>query len=222
MSEQETMVSAQYVLEVRLADGDRLALDAGVDPETAQAELAAVHAALEAGAFVQLGDTAIVRAAEIRSARIHRLGGLDGDMSEALHSRLGGYEMSTYDTERRDVAAGHAPMRSGERQHEGGGPGFGSIENYIGYGRKPYAETKPFWMTSEFLVTVGAIAAFAIALGTNARVDGFKGWLLIAIVASAYIISRGIAKAGAKDPNPDRRYSGQGLGGGQGYGPGGY
>jgi hypothetical protein len=217
MSEQQTLVAAQYVLEVRLADGDRLALDAGTDPESAQAELAAVHAALEAGAFVQLGDTAIVRAAEIRSARIHRLGGRNDDFSEALRPhRSGGYGMSSYDTERRDVAASHSPMRSGQQQQQGdGSPGF--LDNYVGYGRRPHAETKPFWMTSEFIAAVGAIAAFAVALGTNARVDGFKGWLLIAIVASAYIISRGIAKSGTRDPNPDRRY-----GGGQGYGGGGY
>jgi hypothetical protein len=214
MSEQQTLVAAQYVLEVRLADGDRLTLDAGSDPESAQAELAAVHAALEAGAFVQLGDTAIVRAAEIRSARIHRLGGghrNGNDFSQALQPRGGGYRMSTYDTERRDVAASHSPMRSGQQQQQqDGGPGF--LDNYVGYGRRPHAETKPFWMTSEFIAAVGAIAAFAVALGTNARVDGFKGWLLIAIVASAYIISRGIAKSGTRDPNPDRRY-----GGGQGY-----
>ena len=217
MSEQQTLVAAQYVLEIRLADGDRLTLDAGGDPESAQAELAAVHAALEAGAFVQLGDTAIVRAAEIRSARIHRLRGGNDEFSEALRPRRsGGYGMSTYDTERRDVAASHSPMRSGEQQQRGdSGPGF--LDNYVGYGRKPYAETKPFWMTSEFLAAAGAIAALAIALGTNDRVDGFKGWLLIAIVASAYIVSRGIAKAGARDPNPDRRY-----GGGQGYGGGGF
>jgi hypothetical protein len=215
MSEQQTLVAAQYVLEVKLADGDRLALDAGSDPESAQAELAAVHAALEAGAFVQLGDTAIVRAAEIRSARIHRLGGSDGEVARAHQPRIGGYGMSTHDTERRDVAASHAPMRSGQQQQGDSGPGF--LDNYVGYGRKPYAETKPFWMTSEFLATALAIAALAIALGTNDLVDGFKGWLLIAIVASAYILSRGIAKAGARDPNPDRRY-----GGGQGFGGGGY
>jgi|SRR5436305_10922636 hypothetical protein len=117
--------------------------------------------------------------------------------------------MSQYDTEQNDVPA-RAPMRSGGQQQGNGGPGF--IDNYVGYGRKPYMETKPFFLTSEFIAAALAIAAFAIALATNARVDGFKGWLLIAIVASAYIVSRGIAKAGARDPNPDRRY-----GGGQGY-----
>jgi hypothetical protein len=218
MSEQETLVQGQYVLEVRLADGDRIALDAGGDPEAAQSELAALHAALEAGAFVQLGDSAIVRAAEIRSARVHRFGGGAG-MSSDLQSRLRGVPMSTYDTEQRnDVAAGHVPYRAGQ-QHGDGGPGF--VDQYVGYGRRPYAETKPFWLTSEFLATVGAVAAFAIALGTNSLVNGFRGWLLIAIITSAYVISRGIAKAGAKDPNPSfgrgQGGGGQRFGGGQGY-----
>jgi hypothetical protein len=215
MSEQETVVQQTYVLEVKLADGDRIALDAGGDPESAQAELAALHAALEAGAFVQLGDSAIVRAAEIRSARVHRLGG-DG-LVDDLQSRLRGVQMSTFNTEqhRGDSAAGHAPMRSGERQGDGG-PGF--IDQYVGYGRRPYAETKPFWLTSEFLVTAVAVAAFAIVLGTNDLVDGFRGWLLIAIICSAYVISRGLAKAGAKDPNPTYGGSSRGQGfGGQGY-----
>jgi hypothetical protein len=209
MSEQETLIqSAQYVLEVKLADGDRIALDAGSDPDSAQAELAALHVALEAGAFVQLGDAAIVRAAEIRSARVHRLGG-EG-FYDTLQTRLRGSSMSTYNTEQRqDVAAGHAPMRSGQQQQQhDGGPGF--IDQYVGYGRRPYAETKPFWLTSEFIATVGAIAAIAIALGTNDLVNGFRGWLLITIVASAYIVSRGIAKAGARDPNPNRDQGGYG------------
>lgn len=211
MSEQETLVNQQYVLEVRLADGDRIALDAGGDPEAAQTELAALHAALEAGAFVRLGDSAIVRAAEIRSARVHRVGGNTG-MFDDLQSQLRGVPVSTYDTEQRgDIAGGHVPYRSGERQNDG--PGF--VDQYVGYGRRPYAETKPFWLTSEFLITVGAIAAFAIALGTNDRVDGFKGWLLIAIIAAAYVISRGIAKAGSRDPNPTQQRGGSG--GRQGY-----
>jgi hypothetical protein len=207
MSEQETAIrSAEYVLEVRLADGDRIVVDAGSDPETARAELAALHDALEAGAFVQLGDVAIVRAIEIRSARVHRR----GVNQSSFGTRPRGLGMGTYDTEQRnDVAGGHVPMPSGQQQQDGVG---GFIDQYVGYGRRPHAETKPFWMTSEFFAALIGVAALGIALGTNDLVNGFRGWLLITIVASAYIISRGIAKAGASDPNPsrgDRRYGGQ-------------
>jgi hypothetical protein len=183
-----------FVLEVRLDDGDRIALEAGTDAESAEAELATLHAALETGAFVRLGDVAIVRAAEIRSARVHRLDGADGAINDALQSRLRGSRMTTYDTERQTQVQGQ-----GRQQ---GGPGF--VDQYVGYGRRPYSETKPFFLTSEFLATVAAIAALAIALGTNDLVNGFRGWLLITIVAAAYIVSRGIAKAGARDPNPTR------------------
>ena len=42
--------------------------------------------------------------------------------------------------------------------------------------------------------------------------NGFRGWLLPTIVTAAYIISRGIAKSGERDPNPQRMQ--QGMGGG--------
>jgi hypothetical protein len=208
MSEQETMIqAAQYVLEVKLADGDRITLDAGGDADSAQTELAALHAALEAGAFVQLGEAAIVRAAEIRSARIHRLGGQEG-FYDTLQTQIRGSGMSTFDTEQRgDVAARGAPMHSGQQQHNGGS---NFVDQYVGYGRRPYAETKPFWLTSEFIASVLAVAALAVALGTNDLVNGFRGWLLITIVAAAYVISRGIAKAGSRDPNPNRGEAGSG------------
>jgi len=192
MSVQERgMQVTQYVLEVRLDDGDRITLDAGGDSDSAEAELAALHAALEAGAFVRLGDVAIVRAAEIRSARVHRLGGEETSFQNALQSRLRGSRMTTYDTERQTQEMRGRPSR-----------GDGLIDQYVGYGRRPYSETKPFFLTSEFLVTIAAITALAIALGVSDLVNGFRGWLLITIMAAAYVISRGIAKAGARDPNP--------------------
>jgi hypothetical protein len=184
---------APYILEVRLADGDHITLEAGDEADSAEAELAALHTALEAGAFVRLGDVAIVRAAEIRSARVHRLGERDSGLDDALHSRLRGSQMTTYDGERQTQE-----LRGRQQPQHGGG----FVDQYIGYGRRPYSETKPFFLTSEFIFAVVAIAAIAIALGVNDLVNGFRGWLLITIVAAAYIISRGIAKAGARDPNP--------------------
>jgi hypothetical protein len=188
--------TSPYVLDVRLADGDQITLEAGNDADSAESELAALHAALEAGAFVRLGDVAIVRAAEIRSARVHRLGGDDANFQNALQSRLRGSRMTTYDTERQTQQ-----FPSHQQQH---GRGDGFVDQYVGYGRRPYSETKPFFMTSEFFAAIAAVAALAIALGTNDLVNGFRGWLLITIVAAAYIISRGTAKPGARDPNPSR------------------
>jgi hypothetical protein len=199
-SEQDTVVkAAEYVLEVKLTDGDRVTLDAGSFPDSAQAELTALAEALESAVFVRLGDQAIVRASDVRTARIRRLGGRGDLLSDDPYLRDRGDAMSTYGTEpRQDVAAAHTPMRAGTQHRDQ--PGF--IDQYIGYGRRPYAETKPFWMTSEFLTLLGTIAGIALAMGTLNNFNANRGWLYITIVAAAYIVSRGIAKAGARDPNP--------------------
>jgi hypothetical protein len=113
--------------------------------------------------------------------------------------------MSTYDN-----PEGGAPGATamGAQQHMGGAPGnqggggFGN--QYIGYGQRPWAETKPFLFTSEFLTLIGTLAAIAIAMAVLDNFDAPRGWTLITVVASAYIVSRGIAKAGSRDPNPDR------------------
>jgi hypothetical protein len=193
MSVQESRTQVvPYVLDVRLADGDQITLEAGGDADSAESELAALHSALETGAFVRLGDVAIVRAAEIQSARVHRLGGGEG-IEDASQPRARGSRMTAYDTERQTQQM---------QGRQSGRDNF--VDQYVGYGRRPYSETKPFFLTSEFLATLLTIAALAIALGTNDLVNGFRGWLLITIVAAAYIVSRGIAKAGARDPNPTR------------------
>ena len=44
-----------------------------------------------------------------------------------------------------------------------------------------------------------------IAAGIADNFDADRAWLYTSIITAAYIISRGIAKAGTRDPNPDRR-----------------
>jgi hypothetical protein len=87
--------------------------------------------------------------------------------------------------------------------------GQGFADQWVGYGNRPWAETKPFFLTSEFLATVVIIAGILIATGINDNLDAPRGWLYAAIVGSAYILSRGFAKSGTRDPNPER--SGDGI-----------
>jgi hypothetical protein len=69
-------------------------------------------------------------------------------------------------------------------------------------------ETKNAFKTTEFWGMVAVIAGILIAswvIGTQGdRVsDAFpaaRAWLYIAIVSSAYFISRGLAKAGSREP----------------------
>ena len=61
-------------------------------------------------------------------------------------------------------------------------------------------ETKNFSKTSEFFVYVIAVGAVLIA---SLVVDGFnatEGWMFFTYLSIGYMISRGLAKSGSRDP----------------------
>jgi hypothetical protein len=58
-------------------------------------------------------------------------------------------------------------------------------------------ETKAFSKTSEFFVWLGTVVALAAVL----VIDGFgpdRGWTLVTALSVAYMLSRGLAKSGAR------------------------
>jgi hypothetical protein len=80
-------------------------------------------------------------------------------------------------------------------------------------------ETKPFFLTSEFIVWLLTVIAILVAAAVTERgtggadvLDAGLAWTLVTVIGFAYIISRGISKAGTK-------YRGNNSSGG---GPGGY
>ena len=74
--------------------------------------------------------------------------------------------------------------------------------------RRLSTETKAAFKTTEFWAMVGVIvgilaAAAMIKGGDTSGTDEFiarQAWLYVAIVASAYMISRGLAKSGSREP----------------------
>ena len=83
-----------------------------------------------------------------------------------------------------------------QQEHRGGGWNDGPSRR----GRRE----KPFFLTSEFLTMVAAIAAIGIAAAVADGFDAREGWTLITIVAAAYIVSRGLSKIGRGDGDVDR------------------
>jgi hypothetical protein len=77
--------------------------------------------------------------------------------------------------------------------------------------RRPVSivETKASPKTTEFYAMIAVIAGILIAcwwIGRNDGVDAFKAeraWLYVSIVASAYMVSRGLAKSGSHDFHGD-------------------
>jgi hypothetical protein len=74
--------------------------------------------------------------------------------------------------------------------------------------RRLATETKQAFKTTEFWAMVGVIVAILVAAavikgGDTGGTDEFiarQAWLYVAIVAVGYMISRGLAKSGSRDP----------------------
>jgi hypothetical protein len=69
------------------------------------------------------------------------------------------------------------------------------------------SETKPFYLTSEFLVFVIYLMGLGVSAATDATIDSRLFWILATIATTGYMISRGIAKAASRsrayDPRED-------------------
>ena len=71
-------------------------------------------------------------------------------------------------------------------------------------GRRTFTETKAGYKTTEFLFAIGAIIAILIATYADEdNLDAADGWRYVAWVAVAYIVSRGLAKLGTREPYTD-------------------
>jgi hypothetical protein len=81
----------------------------------------------------------------------------------------------------------------------GGGYGFGMRRQF------GWSETKPFFMTSEFLATLLGVIAIAITAGVAEDLDSRLATALIAGLIAFYTLSRGIAKSGTRSRATDPR-----------------
>ncbi|MCI3948204.1 MAG: sle [Acidimicrobiales bacterium] len=71
--------------------------------------------------------------------------------------------------------------------------------------RRTFTETKLGFKTSEFMVAVIAIAAVLVATYADGddTLTQNDGWRYAAWIAVAYIVSRGLAKLGVREPYTD-------------------
>ena len=66
-------------------------------------------------------------------------------------------------------------------------------------------ETKWAPLTTEFWAMVGVIVATLIAAAVADNFDAPRAWVIVGFVAAAYIVSRGLAKAGNAHRDPSDR-----------------
>jgi hypothetical protein len=80
----------------------------------------------------------------------------------------------------------------------------GSATAYRGE-RRTFTETKLGFKTSEFLVALAAMVAVLVATYADGddTLTQNDGWRYAAWIAVAYIVSRGLAKLGVREPYTD-------------------
>jgi hypothetical protein len=191
--------SRPLLLEIVLQNGERI--HALVDDELSRGEIGTLHTRLAGEPFVLIGERTVIRSADVRSVQLHDH---DRGASAPFTRPQGGRRMTNYEQDT-ETGMGARTMRPGPRggmqRGRRGGQGAPALMQNYGYGRRPYAETKPFFLTSEFLAFLGILITLAIALGVSDTLNQFRGWVLITAIGCAYILSRGIAKSGTRDPN---------------------
>jgi hypothetical protein len=79
--------------------------------------------------------------------------------------------------------------------------------NRIGGARRFTTETKAAFKTTEFYIYLIAVAAVLIAShlidtseGHNDYFPGDKAWLYVVLLTIGYLLSRGLAKTGSREP----------------------
>jgi hypothetical protein len=78
----------------------------------------------------------------------------------------------------------------------------GGRSNGAAWERRTFTETKAFYRTSEFMVWLLTVVGILVVtyINDSSSLNNWHGWLLITLVSAAYMLSRGIAKAGSREP----------------------
>jgi hypothetical protein len=196
--------SPRYLIEVGLVGGGTLEGEPGSDPVRSLGEL---DKRLATDTFVAIDERLVVRSSDVRFVRLREADGSSSGLLDTIKDKIGGSQMSTYGNEPGSVGSMGGAYEEPTRTHQAGvqRQQRGWMDD-IGYGRRPWSETKPFFLTSEFLAFVFAVLGVGIAMATSDLLDAHRGWTLIAAIAIGYMVSRGLAKSGARDPNPEPRY----------------
>jgi hypothetical protein len=96
------------------------------------------------------------------------------------------------------------PMQQPQMMQPPYGYGYGHPYGYRMRRQYPI-ETKPFFLTSEFAVSLIAAIAIAITAASSHAFGAWRAWILIAAIVCAYNLSRGFAKSGTKSHSSDPR-----------------
>src|SRR3954463_8039129 len=136
----EAPQGSEVEVEIRLRNGDPIKARA----RGGQADVAGIHRTLQESEFVQVGDDTIVRSADVQSIQVREQG---SGLMDSIRSRVGGGDGDGAGADH-EQTTDHSSGRSGVME----------------LGRDGEAiETKPFFLTSEFLLAFAAWVALLLS-----------------------------------------------------------
>ena len=179
---QAAQATEAKLVEIRLRSGTTIKARTGSGHE---ADLAGLHRELESSEFVQIGDDTVVRSSDVEYLQ---LSDSEPGLIESVMSRVGGGS---------DGKDGHSSGRERQPAHQ--------PRRFTGPRR--LIETRPFFLTSEFMLAFAAWLALMLTTLATDSLDAPMMWLLTVAIAAGYMLSRGFAKAHAPssawDPRED-------------------
>jgi hypothetical protein len=155
----------EKLVEIRLRSGNTL--KARVDAG-AEPDLADLHRQLEQSQFVRVGDDTVVRSSDVEYLRVADAG---TGLLDSLRSRVTGGDDD-----------GETTRESREPRPRYRGP-------------RRLIETRPFFLTSEFVLAAAAWVALLLTTLATDSLDAGGFMLLTVAIAAGYMLSRGFAKA---------------------------
>src|SRR4051794_4283900 len=161
----EAPQGSEVEVEIRLRNGDPIKARA----HGGQADVAGIHRTLQESEFVQVGDDTIVRSADVQSIQVREQG---SGLMDSIRSRVSGGNGDG--AERED---GHTTDHGSSRR--------GMTE----LGRDgAEIETKPFFLTSEFLLAFAAWVALLLTTLASDSVDAWMFSVLTIAIATGYML----------------------------------
>jgi len=103
------------------------------------------------------------------------------------------------------MSAGSATRSTPESLGDGNGTARGHTRS-----RRLSTETKASFKTTEFFAFLAAVAGVLIAAGVideanNGGLGAKQAWLYVTILTVGYMVSRGLAKSGSREPYTETR-----------------
>lgn len=181
-------LAQDQALVVTLRSGERIVAQVGADQQTAGARLRDLQRELAEERFVRVGDELVLRAEEVHAVELVQEQELSRIEARGPGARQRATHAPVYATDD-DLYRAWAGPAGGRRR----ATPVDRIEWTL-------AERVGLVPSAELVATLAGIAGVLVAALVTDDLDAAGAWLVVGLLVAAYVVSRGISKAGGHSP----------------------